>query len=182
MQDRIHLPGHIQLLAGGRYDSLRDHNYSLAATSPATARRSYGQAHLAAAICDHLQPAGSLTLYGNYGVLLSLGPQGPWWVDNANQFLAPFFTRQAEVGAKYEPGQRILAHHRVLSHARAVFYPKVIQAPDSFCTASEFNGPGDSVLRRGGPRDARWRRGERGRQSCELAAADCIGVGNSRDL
>jgi len=23
------------------------------------------------------------------------------------------------------------------------FYPKAIQAPDSFCTASEFNGPGD---------------------------------------
>ena len=39
-------------------------------------------------------------LYGNYGVLLSLGPQAPWWVDNANQFLAPFITRQSEVGAK----------------------------------------------------------------------------------
>jgi iron complex outermembrane recepter protein len=29
IQDRIHLPGRIQLIAGGRYDSLRDHNYSL---------------------------------------------------------------------------------------------------------------------------------------------------------
>ncbi len=28
MQDRIHIPGRIQLIAGGRYDSLRDHNYS----------------------------------------------------------------------------------------------------------------------------------------------------------
>ena len=28
IQDRIHLPGRIQLIAGGRYDSLRDHNYS----------------------------------------------------------------------------------------------------------------------------------------------------------
>ena len=34
VQDRIHLPGRIQLIAGGRYDSLRDHNYSLTATSP----------------------------------------------------------------------------------------------------------------------------------------------------
>ena len=28
IQDRVHLPGRIQLIAGGRYDSLRDHNYS----------------------------------------------------------------------------------------------------------------------------------------------------------
>ena len=28
IQDRIHIPGRIQLIAGGRYDSLRDHNYS----------------------------------------------------------------------------------------------------------------------------------------------------------
>ena len=27
MQDRIHIPGRIQLLAGGRLDSVRDHNY-----------------------------------------------------------------------------------------------------------------------------------------------------------
>ncbi|MGP8227324.1 MAG: TonB-dependent siderophore receptor, partial [Terracidiphilus sp.] len=28
IQDRIHIPGHIQLLAGGRFDSVRDHNYT----------------------------------------------------------------------------------------------------------------------------------------------------------
>jgi hypothetical protein len=58
VQDRIHLPGHIQLLAGGRYDSLRDHNYSLSATtSPGTPTTiHHGQAHLAAAIRGHLQP------------------------------------------------------------------------------------------------------------------------------
>jgi iron complex outermembrane receptor protein len=28
VQDRIHLPGRIQLLAGGRADSLRENNYS----------------------------------------------------------------------------------------------------------------------------------------------------------
>jgi iron complex outermembrane receptor protein len=87
-------------------------------------------------------PADNFTLYGNYSVMLSLGPQGPWWVDNANQFLNPFFTRQAEVGAKYEPGERILLT-AALFHMRAPFlYPKVIQAPDSVCTTSEFSGPG----------------------------------------
>ncbi len=81
-------------------------------------------------------PVKNLTLYGNYGVLLSLGPQGPWWVDNANQFLAPFFTRQAEVGAKYEPGQRILLT-TALFHMRApFFYPKTLLGPDSFCPAA----------------------------------------------
>ena len=85
VQDRIHLPGRIQLLVGGREDSLRDHNYSLAATASPTAPLAvyHRQADLAAAIRGHLQSRDNLTLYGNYGVLLSLGPQGPWWVDNS---------------------------------------------------------------------------------------------------
>ena len=65
-------------------------------------------------------------------MLLSLGPQAPWWVDNANQFLAPFFTRQAEIGAKYEPGQRILLTTAFFHMRAPFFYPKTIQAPDSF--------------------------------------------------
>jgi len=142
-QDRIHLPGRIQLLAGGRYDSLRDNNYSLSATSPGTPPTITDRPIWLPQYAATINPANSLTLYGNYGVLLSLGPQGPWWVDNANQFLAAFLTRQAEVGAKYEPGKRILLT-TALFHMRApFFYPKVIQAPDSFCTASEFNAPGD---------------------------------------
>jgi len=143
VQDRIHLPGRIQLLAGGRYDSLRDHNYSLSATSPGTPPTITDRPIWLPQYAVTFNPANSLTLYGNYGVLLSLGPQGPWWVDNANQFLSAFMTRQAEVGAKYEPGQRILLT-TALFHMRApFFYPKVIQTPDSFCTASEFNAPGD---------------------------------------
>jgi len=133
VQDRIHLPGHLQLLASGREDSLRDNNYSLTATSPGTQP----------AITDKLLwlpqyavtyiPVKNLTLYSNYGVMLSLGPQAPWWVDDANQFLAPFFTRQAEVGAKYEPDQRILLS-TALFHMRApFFYPKTLTGPDSFC-------------------------------------------------
>ena len=143
MQDRLHLPGHIQLLAGGRYDSLRDHNYSLAATSPGTAPIVTDKPIWLPQYAVTYAPASSLTLYGNYGVLLSLGPQGPWWVDNANQFLSSFLTRQAEIGAKYEPGQRILLTTAFYRMRAPFFYPKVIQAPDSFCPASEFYGPGD---------------------------------------
>jgi iron complex outermembrane receptor protein len=128
VEDRIHLPGRIQLLAGGRYDSLRDHNYSAGLnTDKPIWLPQY------AATFNLLK---DLTLYGNYGVLLSLGPQAPWWVDNANQFLSSFTTRQAEVGAKYEPGQRILLT-TALFHMRApFFYPRAIQAADSFCTSN----------------------------------------------
>ena len=143
VQDRLHLPGHIQLLAGGRYDSLRDHNYSFAATSPGTGPIVTDKPIWLPQYAATYTPTGSLTLYGNYGVLLSLGPQGPWWVDNANQFLSSFLTRQAEVGAKYEPAQRILLTTAFYRMRAPFFYPKVIQAPDSFCTANEFFGPGD---------------------------------------
>jgi iron complex outermembrane receptor protein len=136
LQDRVHLPGHIQLLAGGRFDSLRDHNYSLSATSPGTPPIITDKLLWLPQYAVTFNPASNLTLYGNYGVLLSLGPQGPWWVDNANQFLSPFLTRQAEVGAKYEPGERILLT-AALFHMRApFFYPKVIQSADSFCTGN----------------------------------------------
>jgi iron complex outermembrane receptor protein len=152
IQDRIHLPGRIQLLISGREDSLRDHNYSLAAGTPCTVSVTPGPATdpcittydasnnptyfvptLPNDTDKHIwlpqyavtfNPVKNLMLYSNYGVVLSLGPQAPWWVDNANQFLDPFFTRQAEVGAKYEPGQRILLT-TALFHMRAPFmYPQ----------------------------------------------------------
>jgi iron complex outermembrane receptor protein len=163
VQDRIHLPGHIQLLISGREDSLHDHNYSLAATTPCTATNPnlpgpatdpcpttydlLGNPVYSVPTLPNLtnrsiwlpqfavtfNPVKNLTLYSNYGVMLSLGPQAPWWVDDASQFLAPFFTRQAEVGAKYEPGQRILLT-TALFHMRApFFYPKILTGPDSFC-------------------------------------------------
>ena len=143
VQDRIHIPGRIQLFAGGREDSLRNNNYSLTATSPGTLPTITDKLMWLPQYAVTFNPASSLTLYGNYGVLLSLGPQGPWWVDNANEFLGPFFTRQAEAGAKFEPGQRILLTTALFHMRTPFFYPKVIQAPDSFCTASEFNAPGD---------------------------------------
>ena len=79
-------------------------------------------------------------------MLSSLGPQAPWWVDNGSQFLAPFLTRQAEIGAKYEPGQRILITTALFRMRAPFIYPRVIQAPDSFCPNSIFYGPGDQCF------------------------------------
>lgn len=137
VQDRIHLPGRIQLLAGARIDSLRDHNYSAGLNTD--------KLIWLPQYAITFTPASSLMLYSNYGVMLSLGPQAPSWfgMDNANQFLGPYMTRQTEVGAKYEPDHRILVTTALFRMRAPFFYPKTIQAPDSFCTPSEFVGPSD---------------------------------------
>jgi iron complex outermembrane receptor protein len=152
IQDRVHLPGRIQFVAGARYDSLRDHNYSLVATTPCVPSDTPGPANdpcpttydtsgqpiysvpNSPTLTDKpvwlpqfgvtCRPVENLTLYSNYGVMLSLGPQAPWWVDNANQFLAPYFSRQAEIGAKYEPGQRILLTTAFFHMRAPFFYPE----------------------------------------------------------
>ena len=149
IQDRMHLPGRIQLIAGGRYDSLHDHNYSPYASctdfsvpgaSQIHARRTHEQARLAAAIRRHLQPDPEPhPLLELRRACCRSVRRRPFWTDNGSQFLAPFFTRQAEVGAKYEPGQRILLTAAFFHMRAPFFYPKVIQA-DSFCPAG---GSGD---------------------------------------
>ena len=140
IQDRVHLPGRIQLIAASRYDSLRDHNYSLWATSPTMPPTITDKPVWLPQFAVTFSPVQNLTLYSNYGVMLSLGPQGPFWTDNGSQFLAPFFTRQAEVGAKYQPGQRILLTAAFFHMRAPFFYPKMIAGPDTFCP----NGnPGD---------------------------------------
>jgi iron complex outermembrane receptor protein len=50
-------------------------------------------------------------------------------------YLAPFYTRQAEVGAKFEPGQRLLLTTAFFHMRAPFFYPKVIDSPDAFCTS-----------------------------------------------
>jgi iron complex outermembrane receptor protein len=149
VQDRMVLPGRVQVVVGGRADQLRDHNYSLYASCA-----DFTQPNSCASVFTDkivwlpqyavtFSPERSITLYGNYGVMLSLGPQAPWWVDNGSQFLGPFNTRQVEAGAKFQPGQRVLISGDVF-HMRAPFiYPKVIGAPDGFCSADEFSAPGD---------------------------------------
>jgi iron complex outermembrane recepter protein len=153
LEDRIHLPGRIQLIAGGRYDSLRDHNYSLYAsctnfTPPNTcALEPTDKPVWLPQYAVTFNPVPNVTLYANYGVLLSLGPEGPWWVDNASQFLGPYNTRQVEAGAKYEPSGRILLTGDLFHMRAPFFYPKVIQAADSFCSINFATGgpvsPGD---------------------------------------
>lgn len=143
LQDRIHLPGRIQLIAGGRFDALRDHNYSITATDPSTPPTNTDKSLWLPQCAVTFNPIPSLTLYSNYSVILSLGPQAPWWVDNGSQILDPFFTRQAEIGAKYAPGQRILLT-TALFHMRAPFiYPKVLTAADTVCPAGN---PGDQCF------------------------------------
>jgi len=143
VQDRVHLPGRIVLTAGGRYDSLRDHNYSLTASDPSVPPTDSDKPVWLPEYAVTFNPTKSLTLYTNYGAMLSLGPEAPWWVDDANQFLAPYNTRQLEAGAKYEAGERLLLSGDFFHMRAPFFYPKVIQAPDSFCPASEFIAPGD---------------------------------------
>lgn len=133
LQDRLHLPGRIQLLAGGRYDSLRDHNYSNTAGSPNTPPTNTDKPVWLPQYAITYNPIDGLTLYGNYSVLLSLGPQAPFWTDNGSEFLAPYFTRQAEIGAKYQPAQRILLSTAFFHMRAPFFYPKTLDGPDSFC-------------------------------------------------
>lgn len=122
LQDRIHLPGRIQLLAGGRYDSVRDHNFGGSRT---TDKKVWLPQYAVT-----YSPAAGLMLYGNYSVLLSLGPQAPWWAGGF--YMDPYRTRQAEVGAKFQPDQRILLT-AALFHMRApFFYPKLVEGNQDF--------------------------------------------------
>jgi iron complex outermembrane recepter protein len=129
VQDRITLPGRVRITAGGRYASVSDANYS--------GTKGVWLPQYSATWA----PISDLTLYGNYSVMLSLGPQAPFWVDNGSLYLAPFYTRQAEIGAKYEPGRRLLLSAAFYRMRAPFFYPRVIQTVDSFCT--ENVTPGD---------------------------------------
>ncbi len=133
IQDRMHIPGGVTLLAGGRYARVTDFNY--------TSARSIWLPQYAATY----SPTSAITFYGNYGVLMSLGPQAPWWVDNSSEFLVPYFTRQSEAGVKYE--RQILLTAAYFHMRQPFFYPRALQTPDSFCTSDlafgEDFAPGD---------------------------------------
>jgi iron complex outermembrane receptor protein len=132
VQERAVLPGGVVLLARGRYTRVSDFNYA--------APRSLWLPQYAATYTPHVQgKALPVTLYANYGVTLSLGPQASWWVDNANQFLDPFKTRQTEAGVKYEHGILLTADY--FRMRQPFFYPKAIAAADNVCTSGV--NPGD---------------------------------------
>ena len=130
VQDRITLPGRVRVTAGGRYVSTVDYNF--------TGSKSLWLPQYSATYA----PASSVMLYGSYGVTLSLGPESPFWTLNVpnSGYLAPFLTRQVEVGAKYEPDQRILITTSLFRMRAPFFYPKAIDQPDATCT--QVSGPG----------------------------------------
>ncbi len=149
LQNRIQLPGHVQLVAAGRYDRLHDNNFSAYAScanfftgltpDPCAPTLTHTLEWLPQFAVTY-SPISGLTLYSNYGVGLSLGPQGPFWTDNGSQFLAPFHTRQVEIGAKYELGSRILLSGAGFRMRAPFFYPKTLAGPDAFCPTGN---PGD---------------------------------------
>ena len=128
VQDRIHLPGHVQLLVGGRLVSLRDHNFS---ASLFTDKLLWIPQYAAI-----VNPIARLSLYGSYSQMLSLGPQAPFWTNNGSQFLAPFTTRQVEVGAKFTPGDKLLLTIALFHLRTPFFYPKQIATADQFCASN----------------------------------------------
>jgi iron complex outermembrane receptor protein len=149
MQDRIHIPGRIQLLVSGREDSLRDHNYhGQLASGDLNITNKYVWLPQYAITFN---PISDLTLYGNYGVMLSLGPQAPWWADNDSIYLSSYLTRQAEAGAKYEVNHNILLSAALFHMRTPFFYPKVVQGPDSFCHANLNTTSDDPTLNFYGP-------------------------------
>ncbi len=121
LQDRIELPGHIRLTAAARYASVADFNFS-------GKKKGTWLPQFAAT----WSPFTSLTAYANSSVLLSLGPQAPFWVTNTSAYLAPFHTRQTELGVKFEPGSRLLLTASAYRMRAPFFYPKQDDSANGF--------------------------------------------------
>ena len=152
LQDRIQLPGRVQLLAAAKLDRLRDNNYSAYAgctdfftgvTPDPCAPKFTHTTNWLPQFAITYGPTSKLTLYSNYGVGLSLAPQAPFWTDNGSQFLDPYRTRQAEVGAKYDLGGRMLISGDGFRMRAPFFYPKTLAGPDTFCPTGN---PGDQCF------------------------------------
>jgi iron complex outermembrane receptor protein len=158
VEDRLELPGRVQLIAGGRLDSLRDHNWGQPNPSPPPPNVEL--------VTDKLlwlpqyaatwSPRASLMFYGNYEVLLSLGPQAPFWA--GGYYLAPFFSRQAETGVKFEPGKRVLLTAAYFHMRSPFFYPKVTDAEGDQSFVSEGRETHDGVELGAQGRMANWLR------------------------
>ena len=117
LEDHIVL-GKIGISVAGQIVTLHDHNFS---GGDQTTRTLWLPQY---AVSYH--PLDRLTLYGTYGVALSLGPQAPFWALNGSQFLNPYFTRQTEVGAKYEVNRKLLVSTSWFDMHAPFFYPKPV--------------------------------------------------------
>jgi len=123
--DHLHLPARIDLAVGGQYDTLHDHNFStLNADGSALTLLKTEKSIWLPQYSASWRPVDEILIYGNYSVALSLGLQAPFWATNGNAFLAPYFTRQAEVGVKYQPGHNLLLTAAVFRMRSPFFYPK----------------------------------------------------------
>jgi iron complex outermembrane receptor protein len=123
--DHIHLPARINLTVGGQYDTLHDHNFSnLNADGTALILLETNKSIWLPQYSASWRPIDDVLIYGNYSVALSLGQQAPFWATNSSAFLAPYFTRQVEVGAKYQPGHNILLTAALYRMRAPFFYPK----------------------------------------------------------
>lgn len=116
LNDRIHLPGRVQLIAGGRINSIRDHNYA----GGSTTEELIWLPRYAALF----NPVRRLTIYGSYSVGLSLGPEAPAWAGGF--YLPPFFTRQVEVGARSQISPHFLLSLALYRMRAPFFYPKAV--------------------------------------------------------
>jgi iron complex outermembrane receptor protein len=131
IQDRVELPGRITVSAGGQIDTLHDHNYSQ--ISPVTLLPSPEFTNKTLWLPQYsisYRPLNTLTIYGNYGIALSLGLQAPFWAEDESVFLSSFLARQAEIGAKYEANKRLLLTAAVYRMRAPFFYPKPLNIGD----------------------------------------------------
>jgi len=152
VQERAHLPGRVQLLAGGRFDSVRDHNP--AGTNSSGTANNTDKLFWLPLYAITFNPLANLMIYANYSEMLSLGPQAPWWA--GSYYLPPYNTRQAEVGAKIQPGQRILVT-TALFHMRApFFYPKGSDNGDDLTFVSEGRETHDGIELNAAGKAASW--------------------------
>ncbi|KAA6455994.1 TonB-dependent siderophore receptor [Acidobacteria bacterium AB60] len=133
LQDRVDLPGRVSVMAGARYASVKDFNY--------TGARGEWLPQYAVTYA----PVAPLNLYVNYGQLLSLGPQAPFWVTNASAYLAPYFTRQVEAGAKYEADRHVLVTGAYFRMRAPFFYPQGPDENDNFTFVSQGHETHDGV-------------------------------------
>ncbi|WP_273729302.1 TonB-dependent siderophore receptor [Brucella gallinifaecis] len=90
-----------QLTVGARYQKVETENYNLQ-TSTQTA--SYDSDRISPAVAAVFKTTDDFSIYANYIEGLSPGSTAPITADNAGDVLAPFQTKQVEVGAKWDLG------------------------------------------------------------------------------
>lgn len=154
VNDRIHLPGRIELTAGGQYVTLHD-NYKQ--TDLVTFENYWQRDKTGVWLPQYsalIRLTDALSAYSTYSQTLSLGPQAPFWALNSNEFLPAYYTRSAEVGAKYAAGRNLLLTADVFRMRAPFFYPKVSENGISFVKEGRETHRGLELSAQGEP--SRW--------------------------